>query len=46
MNYNGNVIKEIKEKWERNLNEEIDYTTIKNAFKEIPKINENVYHKY
>ena len=46
MNYNDNVIKEIKEKWERNLNEEIDYNVIENAFKEIPKMNENAYQKY
>ena len=46
MTYNGNVIKDVKEKWERTLNEEVGYTIIEHAFKAIPKINENTYQKY
>ena len=29
MTYNGNVIKDVKEKWERTLNEEVGYTIIR-----------------
>ena len=46
MTYNGNIIQEVKEKWERTLNEEIDYTTIEKAFKTLPKINDSAYQKY
>ena len=46
MKYNGNVIKEVTEKWERCLNEEIGYDIVEKAFTELPKSNESVYQKY
>ena len=46
MTYNGNVIKEVKEKWEHVLNENIEYRIIENAFKDIPKLKESAYQKY
>ena len=46
MIYNGNIIKEVKEKWEKVLNENIEYRIIENAFKIIPKQKESAYQKY
>ena len=46
MTYNGNIIKEVKEKWEQVLNENIDYKIIEQAFKDIPKLKESAYQKY
>ena len=46
MNYNGNIIKEVKEKWETVLNEEINYKTIEKAFIELKKCQGSAYQKY
>ena len=46
MTYNGNIIKEVKEKWEQVINEDIEYRIIENAFKNIPKLKESAYQKY
>ena len=46
MTHNGNILKGVKEKWEKILNEEINYEIIETAFKEIPKLKENAYQKY
>ena len=47
MELNGNIIKEVKEKWEKVLNEEIGYKIIENAFfKILPKLKASAYHKY
>ena len=46
MKYNGNVIKEIKENWEKILNEDIMYITVEKAFKELATRKENAYKKY
>ena len=46
MTYNGTVIREIKEKWEKVLNEEIQYTTVETAFIDLTKSKESAYQKY
>ena len=46
MDYNGNIIKEVKEKWETVLNEEINYKTIEKAFIELKKCQGSAYQKY
>ena len=46
MEYNGNIIKEVKEKWEEVLNEDIRYKTIQTAFKVLPTLKVSAYQKY
>ena len=46
MDYNGNIIIEVKEKWETVLNEEINYKTIEKAFIELKKCQRSAYQKY
>ena len=46
MRYNGNVIKEVKQNWEKVLNEDIMYATVEKAFKDLATRKENVYKKY
>ena len=46
MNFNGSIIKEVKEKWETVLNEEIDYKIIENAFIDMKKNPGSAYQKY
>ena len=46
MNYNGNIIKAVKEKWETVLNEGINYKTIEKAFIELKKCQGSAYQKY
>ena len=37
MKYDGNVLKEVKDKWDKCLNEDIRYETVEQAFVELPK---------
>ena len=46
MNFNDNILLDVKTKWERILNEEIPYTMVKNSFINIPKMNEGPYNRY
>ena len=46
MKYDGNIIKEVKDKWEERLNVDIRYETVEQAFMELPKCKESVYQKY
>ena len=46
MVYNSNIIIEVKNKWERVLNEEISYNSIENGFIAISKMIEGPYQKY
>ena len=46
MSYNGTIIREVKEKWEHVLNDDIDYKTIERALYDIPKLKESAYQKY
>ena len=46
MTYNSNIIVEVKNKWERVLNEEIPYKVIEKGFISIPKMTEGPYQKY
>ena len=46
MLYNGTIIREVKEKWEHVLNDDIDYKTIERAFNDILKLKESAYQKY
>ena len=46
MVYNSNILIEVKNKWERVLNEEISYNSIENSFIAIPKMIEGPYQKY
>ena len=46
MKYDGNIIKEVKEKWDERLNVDIRYETVEQAFIELPKCKESAYQKY
>ena len=46
MAYNGNLLKEIKGKWEYTLNDNLTYETIENAFKKLTKMKTGPYQKY
>ena len=46
MMYNSNIIIEVKNKWERVLNEEIPYNVVEKGFIAIPRMVEGPYHKY
>ena len=46
INYSTGIIKEVKEKWERVLNETFSYNIIEIAFKKISNIKSEVYNKY
>ena len=46
MKYDGNIIKEVKDKWDERLNEDIKYETVEQAFMELPKCKESAYQKY
>ena len=46
MAYNGNLLKEIKDKWERTLNDNLTYEIIENAFKKLTKMKTGPYLKY
>ena len=46
MKCDGNVKKEVKERWEKCLNEDIMYETVEQAFGELPKCKESAYQKY
>ena len=46
MAYNSTVVIEVKNKWERVLNEEIPYGTVEKGFVAIPKMIEGPYQKY
>ena len=45
MTHNGNILKEVKEKWEAVLNEEINYKTVEKAFTELTKCKGSAYQK-
>ena len=45
MTNNGNILKEVKEKWEAVLNEEINYKTVEKAFTELTKCKGSAYQK-
>ena len=40
------MLKDIKEKWENILNNDLSYDTIENAFKEITHMKTGAYQKY
>ena len=46
MKYDTNIIRDVKDKRENALNEDISYDTFKNAFKTIPNLEEGAYYKY
>ena len=46
MAYNGSLLKEIKEKWERTLNDNLTYEIIETAFKKLTKMKIGPYQKY
>ena len=46
MGYDMNILKQVNEKWEATLNEEIIYDTIEKSFKAITTYMEGAYHKY
>ena len=46
MVYNSNIVTEVKNKWERVLNEEIPYGIVEQGFVAIPKMIEGPYQKY
>ena len=46
MNFNDNILLDVKTKWERILNEEVPYTMVKNSFINISKMNEGPYNRY
>ena len=46
MIYNGNILWEVKEKWETVLNEDIRYKTVEKAFIDLSKCKGSAYQKY
>ena len=46
MAYDGSLLKEIKEKWERMLNNNLTYDLIETAFKKLTKWKIGPYQKY
>ena len=46
MAHNGSLLKEIKEKWERTLNDNLTYEIIETAFKKLTKMKIGPYQKY
>ena len=46
MTYNVNILKEVKEKWETVLNEEIRYKMVEKAFSDLTKCKGSAYQKY
>ena len=46
MCYDSNLLRNVKQKWEQVLNDDINYDTVKNAFKDIVKMKENAYYNY
>ena len=46
MDWDYNIIQDVKQKWEEVLNEDIPYLIVENAFKYVTKIKESAYYKY
>ena len=46
MGYDYKIIQNVKQKWEEVLNDDITYTTVENAFRDISKMKESAYYKY
>ena len=46
MDYNQNILIQVKNKWEETLNEEIKFDTVEKSFNQIPKFEEGAYFKY
>ena len=46
MNYCTGTLKEVKDKWEKALNDDLSYKIIENAFKNISTIKSGAYHRY
>ena len=46
MSYNGNLLKEIQEKWECTLNDHLTYEIVEHAFKKLTKMKTGPYQKY
>ena len=46
MDYNQNILIQVKNKWEETLNEEIKIDTVEKSFNQIPKFEEGAYFKY
>ena len=40
------IIQNVKQKWEEVLNDDITYSTLETAFKDISKMKESAYYKY
>ena len=40
------IIQNVKQKWEEVLNDDITYSTVETAFKDISKMKESAYYKY
>ena len=45
MTYSTKILREVKDKWEMNLNEDLSYNIIENAFKEVTNMNTGAYQK-
>ena len=46
MEYNSNLLKDIRNKWELTLNDTLRYDIIENAFKQLTKMKTSAYYKY
>ena len=46
MNCGYNIVQNVKQKLEEILDDDITYSTVENAFKDISKMKESAYHKY
>ena len=46
MDWDYNIIQDVKQKWEEVLNDDIPYLIVENAFKYVTKMKESAYYKY
>ena len=46
MTYSTNILRDVKDKWEMTLNEDLSYNIIEDAFKEVTNMNTGAYQKY
>ena len=46
MDYDQNILIQVKDKWEQTLNEEVKIDTVEKSFNQIPKLDEGAYFKY
>ena len=46
MTYSTNILRDVKDKWEMTLNEDLLHNIIEDAFKEVTNMNTGAYQKY